>query len=85
MCALIFFNTFSIPCNMIQFLQCKPTNAHNLLDYNNVLIHQLLHVSGLIGRDCFMQLCTVLMGQWHPKHVGVDVLTFWHRSFTFKI
>jgi len=48
---------------MIQFLQCKPTNAHNLLDYNNVLIHQLLHVSGLIGRDCFMQLCTVLMGQ----------------------
>ena len=56
---------FSIHSIMIQLLRSKPTNFHAFTFRIEVSIRQLLHVSA----------------HWGPKHVVVDVLTFWRRTF----
>jgi hypothetical protein len=41
--------TYSIPCIMIQSLQCDQQMQTHPWNYNNVLLRKLLHVSGLNG------------------------------------
>jgi hypothetical protein len=66
--------TFSVPSIIIQLLQLKQINAQNVIKFT-IMLYMTGPSQGTHNCTVFFNIfCSLMMGQWDPKHVAAGVL-----------